>query len=163
MPIVNDYFTAYNKMVPLFCEAHFMRLITGWYSKNPKRDRVTWAAILVVIALGLRLPSSVNTINSNPKERLEWENYCMRNTQSVMSELVARDQDLLGLQVLLALIMLFYNSSDGRPANILVGTAMKLSHQFQLHSSSSSEHFTPEEVQQRYRVFWIAYVLDKAR
>lgn len=140
-----------------------MRLVSGWYDKNPKRDKVTWAAILVVIALGLRSPTPVNTISSNPEERSKWENYCMRNSQSVMSELVAHEQGLLGIQVLLALIMLFYNSSDGRPANILVGTAMKLSQRFQLHLNDSAQHFTAEEIQQRSRVFWIAYILDKVR
>jgi hypothetical protein len=163
MPIVNNYFDASNKILPLFCEAHLMRLITSWYSKSPKRDKVTWAAILVIIALGLRLPAPRNTISFTPEEKSEWENYCMRNAQSVMSELVDRDQDLLGLQVLLALTMLFCNSSDVKPANILVGTAMKLSHRFQLHSSASAEHFTPEEVQERLKVFWIAYILDKVR
>ncbi|KAH6667824.1 fungal-specific transcription factor domain-containing protein, partial [Halenospora varia] len=162
MPIIDDYFHACNKIVPLFCEAAFLRLITGWYNKNPKRDKVTWAAILVVIALGLRSsPMPGVAISSSPKEKSEWEDYCMRNSQSVMSDLVAREHDLLGIQVLLALIMLFYNSSDGRPANILVGTAIKLSQRFQLHLNASAQHFTAEEVQQRLRVFWIAYIFDK--
>lgn len=158
MPIIDHYFDACNSVIPLFSEAHFMPLIARWYGKSPKRDRATWAAILVVIALGSRslIPGS-----SDPEELVERENYCMRNAQSVMSELVTRDEDLLGIQVLLALVMLFYNCSDLRPASILSSTAMRLVHRLQLQSSSSAQHFTAEEVQQRSRVFWNAYILDK--
>lgn len=159
--MIDNYLATCNSVMPLFSEAHFMPLIVGWYGKSSRRDKVTWAAILVVIALGSRSLIPGKTVGPDSGERAERENYCMLNAQSVMSELVSRDEDLLGIQVLLALVMLFYNCSDSRPASILSGTAMKLAHRLQLHSSSSAQHFTSEEVQQRSRLFWIAYILDK--
>lgn len=138
-----------------------MRLVTGWYSSSPKRDKATLTAILMVIAMGVRTMVPGDAICPDPAERIEWVDYCMRNTQALMSELVARDEDLLGIQAILALTMLFYNTSDTRPSSILIGTAMKLAHRLQLHSSDSARYFNSEDVQQRSRVFWIAYSLDK--
>lgn len=140
-----------------------MRLITGWYGKNPKRDKVTWAAILMIIALGIRsLPPGDTTICPITLNKTDWVNYCMRNAQSAISELLNRDEDLLGIQTILSLAMLFHNSGDGRPAGVMVATAMKLVHRLQLQSETD-DHLTPVEAQQRSRVFWIAYMLDKVR
>ncbi|RDW72837.1 hypothetical protein BP6252_06744 [Coleophoma cylindrospora] len=161
MPMVDNYFNTHNNVTLLFDEAQFMPLLARWYAKNPKRDRATWAAILVVIALGSRSLTPGTVASRDLEERAELESYCMRNAQSVMSEFATRDEDLLGMQVLLGLAILFYDCSDTMPASILSGTAMKLAHRLQLHSRSSAQLFTAEEVQQRSRVFWNAYILDK--
>lgn len=138
-----------------------MRLLTGWYNHSIKRDRATWAAILMVCAIGLRSPVPGDVVNAESAEKAEWANYCMRNAQSVMSELVTRDEDLLGMQVLIALVLQFHNSSDARPASVLIGTAVRLGHRLRLHSGDSAQYFAPGDVLQRNKVFWIAYMLDK--
>lgn len=148
-------------MIPLFNQHNFMRMLTGWYHRTITRDKATWAAILVVCAMGLRSPAPGENMNEETKEKSAWASYCMRNAQSVMSDLATREEDLLGVQVLLALVMMFHNSSDTRPAGVLIGTAMRLAHRLQLHSNDSARFFSPEDVLQRSRVFWIAYTLDK--
>ncbi|KAI6783993.1 putative transcriptional regulatory protein-like protein [Emericellopsis cladophorae] len=163
MPYIDHYFDTFNRALPLFDQAVFMRMMRDWHhTDHPKRDRAIWAAILMVCAMGLRSPiPGDETPTIDQRARTDWVNRCMRNAQSVMSELVIREKDLLGVQVLLSLVCLFHNSSDSRPASVLVGTAVRLAQRLQLHSNASSRSYAPVEVLQRQRVFWIAYLFDK--
>jgi hypothetical protein len=161
MPVVDHYFRVFNPVLPIFDQKEFMLLLTGWYNHTIKRDRVIWAAILMVCAMGLRAPVPGDRLMADTNEKMGWSTFCMRNAQSIMADLMAREEDLLGVQVLIALVLQFHNSSDSRPASVLVGTAVRLGHRMQLHSRSSTQNFSPDEVLQRNRVFWIAYLLDK--
>lgn len=48
-----------------------------------------------------------------------------------------------------------------QPAFFLVAAAIRLSHSIGLHKRGSGFGLNPVEVEQRKRVFWIAYCLDK--
>lgn len=160
MPIIDYYFKVPNRALPLFSRDS-MRLVTAWYSKTPKRDAVTWAAILMLIALGLRSLTPEDTrVCPDPLKRAELVSYCMRNTQAVMPELMSRDEDLLGIQAIPSLAMMFQNSADVKPSSILASTAMMLAHRMELERELV-EVTAPEEARQRARVFWTAYILDK--
>lgn len=109
--------------------------------------------------------------------------HCLRNAQSVVSELVTRDDDLLGLQVLLGMVMLFQGTRDPRPATVLIGTAVRLCHRLRLQQRAgngldsilpgvgsgilggkspwASTAQAEEMLLHRDRLFWIAYMLDK--
>src|SRR5690348_4139389 len=104
--------------MPLFDQDNFMRLVTGWYKHKPKRDKPTWAAILVVIALGLGSRPSKDMDSLNFEQNTEWVDSCMRGAQSVLPELASREDSLLNVQVILALGLLFRNTNDLRPAGI---------------------------------------------
>jgi hypothetical protein len=138
-----------------------MSLVVCWYSKKPNRDRITWAVILVVIALGLQSQIPGNSAGSNSTQNTHLVDYGMRNVQSVIPELVTNNGDLLSIQIMLTLALLFQNSSDVRLAGALLGIVVKLSHRMQLHSSDSAHYFSTDESIQRLRVFWIMYILDK--
>jgi hypothetical protein len=138
-----------------------MRLVTKWLNTRDNHDTASWASILVVTALGLRSVSQEDVISVDASRREAIINYCMRNAQSTLPELVTRDEDLLGVQVTLALTMLFQDAIDVRPASILVGMAIRLGHRLQLQSKSARKHFSAEEAQHRSDVFWVAYILDK--
>ncbi|CAG9956670.1 unnamed protein product [Clonostachys rosea f. rosea IK726] len=62
---------------------------------------------------------------------------------------------------MLGLVMLFTKTSDLRPAGILISVAMRMSQRLQLHSSSSLTQFAANEGNERTRVFWVAYILDR--
>ena len=119
--VLSRIYKTFNQVVPLFDQAHFMRNLTGWYNHSIPRDNVVWASILMVCALGLRFAVQGVPVCAESAEKREWANHCMRNAQGVMSELCPRDKDTLGLQVLLALVLQFHNSSDRRPASVLLG------------------------------------------
>lgn len=161
MPVVEYYFQTQNHFFPLFHQASFMRLITKWYSPKSDQDRCTWAAILVVIALGLQHMSASSISDFGEAKRRSWINYCMKNSQSVLFELMAREEDLLGLQVILSLCMLFRDALVKKPAAMLLGMAMRLINALHLHSKDFAKHLSEEEVRQRSNVFWMANILDK--
>lgn len=138
-----------------------MRLVTKWLNTRDNHDTASWASILVVTALGLRSITQDDEISIEISRREAILNYCMRNAQSTLPELVTRDEDLLGVQVTLALAILFQDSIDVRPASILAGMAIRLVYRLQLQSKSARKHFSAEEAQHRSNVFWVAYILDK--
>ena len=162
-PIVDHYFNTVNGTLPLFDQQTFMRYLQGWYENPCTRDVSTWAAIQMVTAVGLRTPVPGEDPKEKFFEKIQWADSCLRNAQSVVSELVTREDDLMGVQVLLALVSMFQNSSDPRPAAVLIATAIRLAHRMQLHSKAAMQNYSPDEQKQRNRVFWIAYALDKVR
>ncbi|KAM5353584.1 hypothetical protein ACJ41O_000234 [Fusarium nematophilum] len=159
LPTIDHYFSTFNGVIPLFQQTVFMRVLHSWYSQPSSRDRATWAAIQIVLALGYRTPQLAST--ENPTVQIDRADACLRNAQTVVSELVTRDQDLLGVQILLGIVMLFQNSRDPKPASVIIGTAVRLAHRLRLHSHEAAELFPAAEAEQRSRVFWIAYTLDK--
>lgn len=159
LPVIDHYFATYNTLIPLFDQPTFMRMLQGWYTQRAPRDRATWAAIQMVLAIGYRTPSPLD--RETTTLQIQQANECLRNAQTVVSELVTRDEDLLGLQILLGIVMLFQNSRDAKPASVIIGTAVRLAQRLQLHSSEAAGFFSADEAEQRNRVFWIAYTLDK--
>ncbi|KAH8889607.1 hypothetical protein GQ53DRAFT_722399 [Thozetella sp. PMI_491] len=160
MPTIDVYFETFNLAFPLFNQTTFMGLVTSWYGRNPKRSKVIWANVLVVIALGLQSHASNEPCPSHQKHG-DWLGYCIRNAQSAMPELVLRDEDLLGIQAILALALIFKHACDLRPARVLVASAVTLSHRMHLHLRDAVQYYSPKETQQRSRVFWVLYMLDK--
>ncbi|KFA81978.1 hypothetical protein S40288_04368, partial [Stachybotrys chartarum IBT 40288] len=158
LPIVEHYFDSFNAIVPIFHRPTFMRMFNDWYDCPSKQNKASWAAIQIAIALGLRVPRG-GGFDSNSETAMA--NHCLRNAQSVVTELVTRDEDLLGIQVLLGIVFLFQNSSDPKPATVIIGTALRLTHRLELQALASQLYFSEEEVEQRSRVFWITYSLDK--
>ncbi|KAG5794033.1 hypothetical protein H9Q69_006909 [Fusarium xylarioides] len=156
---VDHYFTTFNGVIPLFQQPEFMKLLSTWYKQPETRDRASWAAIQAVMAIGYRTPQL--SLRDSQSVHIEKADQCLRNAQTVVSELVTRDEDLLGVQILLGIVMLFQNSRDPKPASVLIGTAVRLAHRLKLHSQEAAMQFPAAEAEQRSRMFWIAYTLDK--
>ncbi|GKU05366.1 transcription factor [Fusarium langsethiae] len=159
LPIVNHYFLTFNTVIPLFQQPEFMKLLRSWYNQPNTRSRARWAAIQCVMAIGYRTPQL--SLTDSQAVHVEKADQCLRNVQSVVSELVTREDDLLGVQALLGIVMLFQNSRDPKPAGVIIGTALRLAHRLRLHSQEAAMNFPAAEAEHRSRVFWIAYILDK--
>ncbi|CEI66325.1 hypothetical protein FVEN_g4288 [Fusarium venenatum] len=159
LPIANHYFSTFNTVIPLFQQPEFMKLLRSWYNQPSTRDRARWAVIQCVMAIGYRTPQL--SLTNSQAVHVEKADQCLRNVQSVVSELVTREDDLLGVQALLGIVMLFQNSRDPKPAGVIIGTALRLAHRLRLHSQEAAMNFPAAEAEHRSRVFWIAYVLDK--
>ncbi|KAK2040721.1 fungal-specific transcription factor domain-containing protein [Colletotrichum somersetense] len=160
MPVIEEYFSRYNAIMPLFDQKTFMRMLSEWYSPSSQHSPAVWAAINIVMALGYRCslkePGNVETLRDDQKVL-----YHMRNAQSAVSDLVTREEDLLGVQVLVGMVILFQGTKDPKPASVLIGTAIRLAHRMQLHDKESMSFFPAEVARQRARVFWMAYMMDK--
>ncbi|KAK1971610.1 fungal-specific transcription factor domain-containing protein [Colletotrichum sublineola] len=160
LPVIEEFFNQYNVIMPLFDQKTFMRMVSDWYSPSSQQSPAVWAAINIVLALGYRCslkePGYVGSLADDQKVL-----YHMRNAQSAVSDLVTREEDLLGIQVLVGMIILFQGTKDPKPASVLIGTAIRLAHRMHLHDKESMSFFPPEVARQRSRVFWMAYIMDK--
>ncbi len=109
VPIIEDYFSNFNVLVPLFHEGKFTRMLHQWYANPLGRDEA-WAAINVVLALSLQQRAYTGRVGDHRIDEY------IGNAQSVLSELTTRETDLKGIQVILGLV----NSLSGgclRPAS----------------------------------------------
>ncbi|KAH0531014.1 hypothetical protein TsFJ059_005577 [Trichoderma semiorbis] len=156
LPIVDEYFSSTNRLLPLFEQTKFMQMLRGWYSASNQRDSATWAAINVVLALGLLLQPHIDAGGGLTVATL------VKNAQSVLDEIVTREEDILSAQIVLGLCILFQESPDPQPASVLVATAVTLVHRLRLYSRSGQENLSQADIRQRDRLFWIAYILDKS-
>ncbi|KAL7949503.1 fungal-specific transcription factor domain-containing protein [Trichoderma barbatum] len=156
LPIVGEYFLSTNQLLPLFDQTTFMQTLHDWYSTTSRRDAATWACINVVIALGLLLQPP------NAAEGCFTAATFVNNAQSVLDEIVSREEDLLSAQIILGLCILFQESPDPQPASVLAATAVTMVHRLRLYSRSAQANLSQADIRQRDRLFWVAYVLDKS-
>ncbi|KAM0429229.1 hypothetical protein ACHAPT_006443 [Fusarium lateritium] len=154
LPALDNYFDNYNRVTPLFDRTTFMHMVVDSYSSPSKRSRVPWAAINIVLAISYRVLDGLSI--DDPKLA-----QCIGNTQSVTTELMAWSEDLLGLQVLLGMVILFQGTTNPQLAIVLIGSAIRLAQSMGLPSQSNDANPSPQASLHRSRVFWIAYILDK--
>jgi hypothetical protein len=101
----------------------------------------------------------MSLLRGGEEDRMAWG--YLWNALGVITELTLRDTDLLGIQALLGIAIILQGTPNPQPASVLVAAAIRSSHNLGLHRSASLLGLDPVEVEQRRRVFWIAYLLDK--
>ena len=148
------YLTTLNAVLPLFHPGRLLQLINNWYTYPGRRERTTWAAINVVLALAhRRIPPDEATLSESAA-------YYLHNAQTVLSEVIMGDADLLNVQILIGMVILFQGTQDLKPATMLIAIALRLAHELGLHTRRT-EPLDTSQVLERDRVFWIAYLLDR--
>jgi hypothetical protein len=156
LPAVDNYFRNYNAIIPIFDETAFMRMLLDFFAQTTKRSIVPWAAINVVLAINYRV---LEGRDSNDSELAR----CLQNVRSVMSELMVQGKDLIGLQVLLGMVILFLGSSDFQLAIVLTGSVVRLAQSLRLNSKEALEGLTGAEKAHRTSLFWLSYIYDRVR
>lgn len=154
LPVVDNYFKKYNRLMPLFDEPTFMRMLLDWHSSPNKRSMVPWAAVNIVMAINYRVLEG-RYMDDPPLAQ------CVRNIRSVMTELMTPGQDLMGVQVLLAMAIFYQGSADFQLAIVLMGSVVRLAQSLRLHSRLASQGVSKAEALLRCRIFWIAYIYDR--
>lgn len=154
--LVDKYFSDYNQAMPLFHQPLFMQMLDNWYRFPHERNEASWASINVVLALSVQQTPSTATISDD-----QVSSECIKNAQSVLNHLVIRDEDLQGLQVILALVILFLGTPRPQPSCVLIGTAVKLAHRLKLHLQDGLNDTNTELAAQKERLLWITYILDR--
>ncbi|KAJ5808116.1 hypothetical protein N7474_009385 [Penicillium riverlandense] len=158
LSLFRDFFENFNCMFPLFHEATFMHLVERQYSRDPYEGSGWWASINVVLAISHRLRVMSNLV-PHEEDKKAW--LYLKNAMGVLTELTMRNTDLLSVQALLGMTLFLQGTPNPQPAFFLVAAAIRLSHSIGLHKRGSGFGLNPVEVEQRKRVFWIAYCLDK--
>ncbi|KAL5114042.1 hypothetical protein ACEQ8H_008098 [Pleosporales sp. CAS-2024a] len=158
LSLLKDYFENFNCMFPLFHEPTFMHLVDKHYSKDPYEGSGWWASLNVALAFAHRLRVMSNLVPAEEDEKA-WQ--YLKNAMSVMVELTMRNTDLLSVQALLGVGLFLLGTPNPQPTYFFIATAMRLAHSIGLHKKGTNFNLNSAEVEQRKRVFWIAYMLDK--
>ncbi|MCJ1315718.1 hypothetical protein MMC15_001038 [Xylographa vitiligo] len=158
LSLLKDYFENFNCMFPLFHEPTFMHLVQRQYSRNPYEGSGWWASLNVALAIAHRLRVMSNLV---PQEEDNKASAFLKNALGVLSELTMRNTDLLSVQALLGMALFLMGTPNPQPSFFLVAAAVRLAHAIGLHKRGTAFNLNPIEAEQRKRVFWIAYLLDK--
>jgi hypothetical protein len=151
--LVGKYFQGPNQALPIFDGASFLRMLYNWRHKPQERDKASWASINAVLALSAHYTGGVGS-----KELVRDS---LNRAQSVLNDLVTRDEDLKGIQVILSLVSLFLNTPHPEPTCILIATAVKLAHRLGLHDREARGTVDAELALQMDRLFRITYIYDR--
>ncbi|GAW24654.1 hypothetical protein ANO14919_142450 [Xylariales sp. No.14919] len=158
LSLLKDYFENFNCIFPLFHQPTFMHLVERQYSANPYEGSGWWASLNCVFAIAHRLRVMSNLV---PQEEDEKAWGYIKNAMGVFSELAMRNTDLLSVQALLGMALFMQGTPNPQPSFLLVAAAIRSSHSIGLHKRGTGFNLNPIEIEQRKRVFWIAYMLDK--
>lgn len=156
--LLRDFFENFNCMFPLFHQPTFIHLVDRQYTNNPYEGSGWWASLNVALAIAHRLRVMSHLV---PQKEDESAWLYLKNAMSVFTELTMRNTDLLSIQALLGMALFLQGTPNPQPSFFLVAAAVRLSHSIGLHKRGSSFNLNPVEMEQRKRVFWIAYMLDK--
>lgn len=135
-----------------------MHLVEKQYSKDPYEGSGWWASINVALAIAYRIRVMSNVV---PQEDDQKAWLYLKNAMGVITELTMRNTDLLSVQALLGMALFLQGTPNPQPSFFLIAAAIRCSHTIGLHKRGSAFNLNPIEVEQRKRVFWIAYLLDK--
>jgi hypothetical protein len=85
----------------------------------------------------------------------------IKNALGVYTELSMRNTDLMSVQALMGIALFMQGTPNPQPSFLLIATALRVAHSIGLHRRGTGFELNPIEIEQRKRVFWIAYILDK--
>jgi len=158
LSLFKDFFENFNCMFPLFHEPTFMHLVDKQYSKDPYEGSGWWASINVVLAIAYRIRVMSHVVPAEDDQKA-W--MYLKNSLGVLTELTMRNTDLFSVQALLGMALFLQGTPNPQPSFSLIASAIRLSHSIGLHKRGSGFDLNPVESEQRKRVFWIGYLLDK--
>ncbi|KAF9776724.1 hypothetical protein IL306_005059, partial [Fusarium sp. DS 682] len=158
LSLLQDYFDNFNCIFPLFHRPTFMHLVHLQYSSDPYQGSGWWASLNCALAIAHRLRVMSNLVPQEEDEKA-WGH--LKNAIGVFPELTMRNTDLLSVQALLGMALFLQGTPNPQPTLLLVSAAMRLAHSIGLHKRGTGFNLNPIEIEQRKRVFWIAYMLDK--
>jgi hypothetical protein len=158
LSLLKDYFENFNCMCPLFHQPTFMHLVERQYSSDPYQGSGWWASLNCALAISHRLRVMSNLVPDDEDEKA-WGH--IKNAMGVFAELTMRNTDLLSVQALIGIALFMQGTPNPQPSFLLVAAAIRLAHNIGLHKRVTGFNLNPIEVEQRKRVFWIAYMLDK--
>ncbi|KAI5273901.1 hypothetical protein E4T47_02810 [Aureobasidium subglaciale] len=158
LALLRDFFENFNCVFPLFHEPTFMHLVDKHYSLDPYEGSGWWASLNVALAISHRL-RVMGEADARVEDAKAWG--YLKNALAVFSELTMRNNDLLSVQALLGMALFMQGTPNPQPGFFLVAAAIRLAHSIGLHKRGSDFNLNEVESEQRKRVFWIGYLMDK--
>jgi hypothetical protein len=131
-------------------------MVNRHFSWNPSENPSWWAALNIVLALGYRQRAESSGASSDDWQRCLGH---VKNAMNVVTELFMRTCDLLAVQALLGLALFFQGTPNPQPLFMFAAAAVRLSQSIGLHKSNSFG-LPASQIEERRRVFWMAFMLD---
>ncbi|KAF3937080.1 hypothetical protein ABW19_dt0206857 [Dactylella cylindrospora] len=156
---VNDFFRSLNILFPLFHQQTFESLLEQQYSNDPPKGTGWYAAFNMVMAIGCRLRSANLNSFSHDDNARGWKYF--QNAICVYPSLTIQNTDILSIQALLAMPLFLQGTSNPQPLYTIIASAVRVAFSIGLHRPAYAFGFAREEAEQRKRIFWIAYMIDK--
>ncbi|CAI7662581.1 unnamed protein product [Penicillium glandicola] len=156
LDLVREYFNTFNKALPLFGPESFMGMVSRHFSWNPNESPSWWAAFNIVLAFAYMQRAESSDASSE-----DWQK-CLghvKNAMNVVTELFMRTCDLFAVQALLGLAIFFQGTPNPQPLFMFAAAAVRLSQSIGLHKSNSFG-LPVSQIEERRRVFWMAFILD---
>lgn len=116
-----------------------------------------WACLNVVLALAPQFRHA--TAHDMEEDRETWGYF--QNAFAVVSQLMAMHATLWSVQALLGMALLIQGTPNQASMSLLTSAAIKQAHRMGLHRRCHDPNISAAEIEERKRVFWIAYCLDK--
>ena len=155
MNLIEKSFQGFHPVFPLFDQAKF----TSTFNSPDVNinDPGRWACLNVVLALTYQFQ---HVTPQDTRDDYETWGY-FKNAFVVVSQLMMMRVTLWSVQALLGMVLVIQGLPNQNPISLLTSAAIKLAHRMGLHRRCQNPNLSATEIEERKRVFWIAYSLDK--
>ncbi|KAK6581565.1 hypothetical protein PZA11_006256 [Diplocarpon coronariae] len=148
---------AFSCVFPLFQVDFFVAKLDDL--DNSIKDPAFWACYNIVLALAHRFYAVVESRRAPADDQAAWGYF--RNALGVVNELILMPPSLMAVRALLGLAIIVQGTANPAPYAFLNAAAMNMAQRLGLHRKSHDPSRSAAEDEQRKRVFWVAYFLDK--
>ncbi|OAP58971.1 hypothetical protein AYL99_06268 [Fonsecaea erecta] len=165
--LVNNYFRTFNSIFPLFDQTSFWVLFHQQYSADPPTKRSWTGALNVVLSIGcITATDSIwNSIRSSDPyyflsvSDVTWKLF--QNASSVLLDMLFHANDPMAVQTVIGMAFIMQAIMNPEGAFALLGVAARMGNALGLHRWLDGFGLSRAELEQRQRVFWILYILEK--
>ena len=155
LELVEQSFQGFSPAFPLFDHANFMTIFDSL--ETSINDPGRWACLNTVLALSPQFRHA--PAQDANEDRETWDYF--QNAFAVVSQLMTMHVTLWSVQALLGMALVIQGTPNQGPVSLLTSAAIKLAHRMGLHRRTNNPNLSPAQIEERKRVFWIAYSLDK--
>jgi hypothetical protein len=155
LDFIQKSFQGFNSTMPIFDLPTFLYIFES--PDTNITEPAWWACLNTVLALTHRF-GATSTLDRE-EDREAWGYF--QNAFAVSGQLAAMRPTLASIQALLAMSIAILGTPYQGPGYMLVSSAVKLAQLMGLHRQCEELGLTAPEIEQRKRVFWVAYCLDK--
>jgi hypothetical protein len=153
--LVEKSLQGFHPAYPLFDKARFMSVFDSL--DTSVNDPGRWACLNVVLALTSQFQHG--TAQDMEEDCETWGYF--QTAFAVVGQLMTMHVTLWSVQALLGMALVIQGTPNQGPVSLLISAAMKLAHRMGLHKRCQNPNISAAEIEERKRVFWIAYSLDK--
>jgi hypothetical protein len=154
--LVNKAFDGFNLAFPIFDQHDAMAMLD--YPEGGHHEPGHWACLNVVLALAHRF-RSIKKMDNQIDDREAWG--YLQNALAVAPELTLLEARLSSVQALIGMAIVIQGTPNPRPFGTLISQAIRMAQNLGLHRKNRDPSLTLREIEQRKRVFWTAYFIDK--